>query len=762
MNTRNLALLALAFLAAPASALLAAPPVASFIFPAGGQRGTQVPVRVGGLFLHDQAKFGIRGAGVTATEKLQPLPRIWFEGPIIPIPESQQAEDYPVDRSATITIDAQAKPGPVRPYLWTAGGVATGPVFLVGDLPEVVERETDGDAIPDLLPLNATANGRIFPRQDIDLWTVTLKAGQPLGVVVHSARLNSPLVPRVQIVDLQGRVLAEQDPRAGLEADASARYTATRDETVHVRISDVRGQGGPAFVYRMTATTGPLVDAVFPLGAQRGTEVALQLRGQKIPAEPVRIRVPADAPRTWRTSVAVAGHSIPVVLDLEESPEFLESGTTSIPAPAVLNGTVPKNGEAVWKLDLQKGKRYEFDFRARIGIVDPNGKEVASVDAADPGFDPTTDLTPTTDGTFTVRISERFRNRGGPEFAYRLAVKEAQSPRPDFRLRLASETLNVPRGGTAKLKLLVERLGGFAGPIEIAANDLPPGVTLAKTTIAKGQANVDLTFTAEALARVQVGRATISGTSPIGDGFVSRAATAATSGENTPGLLVMPTVPTPFKFGGEYTMNNSPRGQPYSRTYQIERNGFTGTITIQLADRQARHLQGAHGPTLVIPPEKSEFEYAAMLPAWIEIGRTCRVCLMAVGIVSDPDGTHHTVSFTSVDPNHQLIVVPEPGRLGLDLDRPSVAVAPGETVRIGFQLARSKALEAEAKIEALVPAHWRGIQVESFALKAGQVRGELILKAAKSHIGPFNMPLTIRATVGNVIAETNLDLVRKE
>src|SRR2546430_6889940 len=34
--------------------LRANPPVASYVFPAGGQRGTTVPVRVGGLFLRSE------------------------------------------------------------------------------------------------------------------------------------------------------------------------------------------------------------------------------------------------------------------------------------------------------------------------------------------------------------------------------------------------------------------------------------------------------------------------------------------------------------------------------------------------------------------------------------------------------------------------------------------------------------------------------------------------------------------------------------
>ena len=41
----------------------AEPPDVSYIFPAGAQRGTTVPVRVGGYYFHGQANFEMLGNG---------------------------------------------------------------------------------------------------------------------------------------------------------------------------------------------------------------------------------------------------------------------------------------------------------------------------------------------------------------------------------------------------------------------------------------------------------------------------------------------------------------------------------------------------------------------------------------------------------------------------------------------------------------------------------------------------------------------------
>src|SRR3954452_9103651 len=117
-----LALCALA-VAGPA---VANPPVAGYVFPAGGQRGTTVRVRVGGLFLHDRCGFDLSGPGVAASPELTRTKRIWFEGPLLPLPESQQQEDYPADMAGTVAIAKDAPVGPRRGRLFTAQGAAGG------------------------------------------------------------------------------------------------------------------------------------------------------------------------------------------------------------------------------------------------------------------------------------------------------------------------------------------------------------------------------------------------------------------------------------------------------------------------------------------------------------------------------------------------------------------------------------------------------------------------------------------------------------
>jgi hypothetical protein len=221
-------------------------------------------------------------------------------------------------------------------------------------------------------------------------------------------------------------------------------------------------------------------------------------------------------------------------------------------------------------------------------------------------------------------------------------------------------------------------------------------------------------------------------------------------------------MPTPFKIIDQYVMTSAPRGETYYRKYKIDRGGFDGPIQVQLADKQARHLQGVTGPVLTLKPGEAEFEYPAVLPPWMELGRTCRVCVMATAKVKDAvDGREHTVSFSSTEQNQQMIVVVDPGRLDIAIDRTSI-LAEGE-VRLAVKVARSKSLAGAAKVEAVIPEHWKGVTALPLVIAADAEAGELVLKFAKDS-GPFNAPLVLRATVQAkgtpVTAEAKVEVVK--
>lgn len=701
------------------------PPVASYIFPAGGQRGTTVPVRIGGLFLHESCGFEVTGRGITASPRLSRIDRVWFEGPILPLPESQQQEDYPADMRGAVTIAQDAPLGPGRVRVFTSQGGASGPLFVVGDLPELVEREVDGDPIPERVSLPITTNGRVFPREDVDLWEFDAEAGKPVTAFAHGNTINSPLIPRLDVLDANGIVVAEQSlhPRPG--TDAYVRFIPPAAGKYRVRITDARTLGGPAYVYRLTVTTADVPNFVFPLP------------------------VPTDG--------------LPNVTD----------PTGIVQVPAAMNGRVATIGAASeWKVELKKDRKYTLELQARrfesplCGVVtvhDASGKELGRREtdvAGDPGL---LVFAPPTDGTYVVRVGERFRGRGGPNFIYRLRVTDdtAKAGEPGFRLTAPTDVFTVLRGGTLKVKVTAER-SGYAGPIVVTVRDLPKGVTANPLILTTNQTSADLTLTAAPDAMIATHPLRVVGTGVTGLHTRLRSEPAVYAGPGSaPDVRLAVGLPTPFKIVDQYVMTSAPRGETYRRKYRIDRGGFDGPIQVTLADRQARHLQGVTGPVVVVPPGQTEFEYPAVLPPWMEMGRTCRVCVMAVGVVTDADGKAHTVSFSSVDQNQQMIVVVGPGRLGVRLEKGSVRAA-GE-VRVPVTVSRGDGVTGPVTVRVVIPGHWNGVTAAPLTIPAGASAGELVLRFAPD-AGPFNLPLEVTATsaAGDtpVTADAKLEIVK--
>lgn len=761
-----------------ASSVHADPPVASYVFPAGGKRGETVQVKIGGLNLHSSCGAEMLGTGVTITPRLERTRTLWFEGPLLPLPESQRAEDYPKDMAGKVTIQADAAIGMRAVRLWTSQGATPHLKFLVGDLPEVVEDEIDGEPIPVQVSLPVTINGRIFPRADVDVWAFTGKKGQPVTLEVHALRLGSPLEARLEIRDAHGKRMLESDLPT-ITQDVRLRFVPPRDGPYSVMIHDLNNSGGQSHVYRLTLNDGSVVDRVYPLGGKKGTTIAVEAVGQGI-------AVKEKLSLLRQTGVSLlqlerGGRKTNSFLfdvdELEEVSRKETSGPDTAPpvnVPSVCNGRILSPGAIHdWQVKGKKGETLELELRAaRLGspldgvltITDDKGKELARAEAGADG-DPSLRFTVPADGLYSIRVQDRFRSRGGPEYAYRLRITSPAPP--DFRLSFKTDGITLPRAGQVKLPISVERRGGFSEAISLSIDGLPKGVSFSPTTIAAKQNAVDVTFKAEKVVSIGPARLILKGTAKIDGKEATRKGEIIipAGGLTIDKVLLGVALPTPFKIKGEYDMRWASRGGWFERKYQVERTGYEGPITVSLADKQARHLQGVSGGTILVAAGANEFTYPVQLPPWMETGRTSRTCVMGVAKIKDNDGSEHEVSFTSVQQNEQLVAVVEPARLGLSLDRTSIRADADTKAVVRFNISRGLKLDGAAKVEVVAPAHFRGIKADPVKVAADKQEGQLTIIFEKN-ASPWNMPLTIRASIMEegrpVIAEAKLELVRDE
>lgn len=758
-------------LLAVAAAASAEPPDTAYIFPAGGQRGTKVSVRIGGFFLYERTPLELLGTGVTGPAEIERIPTKWFEGPVIKQPASQQKEDYPKDYGAELTIAADAPLGAHGWRSWNAQGATPVRPFIVGTLPEVIEDEADGDPLPVAVKLPVTINGRIFPREDLDEWTFAAEAGKPITIAVMAEQLGSPLEARLEVRSAgsaPGALLAESTGQ--LNRDPVLRFVPPASGEYAVRITDTRSTGLQHFVYRLTITAGPWIDSVYPLGGKRGAATKFKVLGQGV--EQLEATLPAAAASTITHHFTHQGELLnPVRLDLDDLEEIREQEPNNEPAQAaalelgqVANGRIEAAGDQDrWQLTLVKGEVVQLEVRAaRLGspldavllVSDAAGKELARGDDL-PNGSPDCELkfTAPSDGKYTVVVQERFAQRGGPAFAYRLRCTK---PATDFQLEMTVDALAVDIGSTKKLPVTITRLGGFAGPITLSAESLPAGVTAAPVEVKGNQNKGDLAFAVEAGVPVSRHLLRIVGTAEIDGAKVTRPVQIVAPANNNQQivalglvdvdqLLLVTSLATPFKFAGQYDLQYISRGSTLRKRFEIDRGGYTGPLWVELSDKQGRHLQGVAAERKTVPPDSSEFEFEVALPPWMELGRTSRTQLMVVGELTDSAGQRHQVSYTTNNQNEQMIALVSPGPLRVAPDRASLAIRPKAEIVIPLQIQCDRTVQQNLKIELVIPEHMRDLAAATIEAQPQDGAAKLILRCGPTP-GPLNMPLTIRTT----------------
>jgi hypothetical protein len=775
-------LLALGLAVCCSAALFAEPPHVSYIFPAGGQRGTEVSFHVGGHYLHEQAEFTMQGDGIEAPDTVKRTRTTWFEGPVIPQPASQRGEDYPVDYEGKVTIDSQAAPGLRFWNVRTHQGLTADMPFVIGNLPEVVEREIDGSPVPQKIPLPVTVNGRMFPREDVDIWQFPVERGTTITCLVTAAQIGSPLDARLEVRSPSRQRIAEATGRRG--HDPVLRFTAKESGLYSVHIHDTAYGGLQHYVYRLTITDGPVVDSVFPRGGRPGETIDVTLTGANLKQQTASLQLPehTEGIYRWYPELATANaRGIP--LEVSDSTPAVENPKNdtlehahSVTVGTVIDGRIESPGDCDWfSVDARKEQPLTFQVTAEsvgspldsvLSVWDASGKKLAEADDVQSSPDAVLQFSPPADGTCYVKICDRVSNRGGDEFAYRLHIKENDSSNAaPFSIALTDRVLNLDRGGELKLKIAISRTG-FKDPIELSFEGLPERITATGTTVGKNKTKANVTLTAADDAPLGLNEVRLIGTAKLEEQTLTVTAKVSSQPprDDDETLRLSVNLPTPFKFVGIFESKFAPRGSVYVRHYQLERNGFEGPITVSLADRQVRHLQGVTGPTIVVPPGATEFDYPVTLPPWLVVGRTSRTCLMAVGDQKLEDGTVAKLTYASFAQNDQIIVLTAPEILSVKSDRSSLLAEPGKTASVTVRLERGEGLTGSAQIELDCPEHLRGVSAEAVTIPAGETSASLLLTFAEAELGPFNMPVKLRATTpdqaGNpVTAECELELV---
>lgn len=164
----------------------------------------------------------------------------------------------------------------------------------------------------------------------------------------------------------------------------------------------------------------------------------------------------------------------------------------------------------------------------RIAAVDDEGTNLLPNVFDTLHDDPVTKFTAPADGVYRLSVRDRYAaSRGSPTLLYRLSVR---TETPDFRLvavptgptppnqkQALTWAVGLRRGDSYPVQILALRRDGFAGPIDVRVEGLPPGVTCGEISIGTAPSTGVLVFTANEDAPAWAGVVRVIGKARIED-----------------------------------------------------------------------------------------------------------------------------------------------------------------------------------------------------------------------------------------------------
>ncbi len=302
-------------------------PRLSTITPAGGKAGTVVEVTVGGTDLEEPQALLFSHPAIKA-EPIAPPP------PPPPDPKKPPAKPAPAPAVTKfkVTVGADVPLGIHDVRLVNKWGVSNARAFVVGDLPEVLEKEPNNDVDQaQRIDLNSTVHGAITAPTDVDYFVFAGKKGQRVVVSCLASSIDSRLNAGLEVYDAQGRRLGFNRHYNG--TDALLDVALPDDGDYYVRLFEFTHTLGTAdYFYRLTVSTAPWIDAVFPPMVEPGKAAQVTVYGRNLPGGQPAPEVVSDGRPLEKITASVTAPADP-----QAAHRLAFSGHVP-PATAALNG----------------------------------------------------------------------------------------------------------------------------------------------------------------------------------------------------------------------------------------------------------------------------------------------------------------------------------------------------------------------------------------------------------------------------------------
>ncbi len=378
------------------------------VFPPGGKVGSTVEVTVAGTDLDDPERLLFSHPGIKAEPIVPPAPP-----PDPKKPPKQPPVKQPITRFK-VTIPADAPLGLHDVRLVGRWGVSNPRAFLVGDLTEVLEKEPNNDVEQaQRVELNSTINGNLANNIDVDYYVFAGKKGQRVVFSCLASTIDSRFNPELRVYDSKGRLHVTNRNYHG--NDALTDLVLPEDGDYLVRLVEFAHlQGNAESFYRLSISTAPWIDAVYPPMVEPGKSTQVTFWGRNLPGgkpDPsadcdgrpldkltVSVNVPADPQATQRLAFSgrlapnqanldgfeyrlrnAGGVSNPVLLTYATAPIVLDNETArtaataqEVPIPCEIAGRIEKRRDRDWyAFTAKKGEAINVEvISERLGAPD--------------------------------------------------------------------------------------------------------------------------------------------------------------------------------------------------------------------------------------------------------------------------------------------------------------------------------------------------------------------------------------------------------
>lgn len=451
----------------------------------------------------------------------------------------------------------------------------------------VLEQEpNDAPADATAVPAGSTApfavNGILEKPGDTDVFRFPAKKGERLNIRMHAQSLGAPVDGRFMIAKASAPSRAERSDDSNDDAlgmfdaqttrerlDPADIWTAPEDNDYIITVSDVRGQGGANFVYRVefTAVRDGLLTTLLP---------------------------PDNNARLARNSITVGqGNSASAVIATKPMPGADVKGEYQLVArglPAGVNMISPKFNSSERRVPVL------FEAAADAPVAAANVELIAlPVDAelaktAGYGYNQAVALVTLGNDPVWHIMLDRVSLAVAEDLPFSLSAKPSPSP--------------LSKNGEITVELTLTRRAGYSEPVDILLEQPPRGVIGQQGVTLRGdQSNVDFRLSAD--GNVSPGKYTVS--------FTAR----NKAGDNRSGAgkiwTASPAVPLEVSdpwFRVKFARTKIERGQKAKMTGTIERlREFSGNATAGLI-RLPRGLS-LTSPVTLGNDEKLSFEINA-------------------------------------------------------------------------------------------------------------------------------------------------------